>query len=208
MFDSITENLIRQIPHLDNIDEERLPLVLTKIYSNVISLKSQLETDRLRLTEQDSKEYLQVLNKLIVGLDVLIFQKNFEAVRKNIAFVIATAYHLKGMLVSNENSTITLDYVSSNLMSVLLFLIADDFADSLEEIQKIQCQKGICKDLVSLVHLLLKGRISDLQGMPLTEPNLADDYDEYANDLLLYQLCLAIKDISQFFLWTDWSVKC
>lgn len=199
MFDSITENLIRQIPHLDNIDEERLPLVLTKIYSNVISLKSQLETDRLRLTEQDSKEYLQVLNKLIVGLDVLIFQKNFEAVRKNIAFVIATAYHLKGMLVSNENSTITLDYVSSNLMSVLLFLIADDFADSLEEIQKIQCQKGICKDLVSLVRLLLKGRISDLQGMPLTEPNLADDYDEYANDLLLYQLCLAIKDISRFF---------
>ena len=35
MFDPVTEDFIKEIPHLNGIDEERLPLELTKIYSNI-----------------------------------------------------------------------------------------------------------------------------------------------------------------------------
>lgn len=77
MFDPVTEDIIKNIPHLNGIDVERLPIELTKIYSNIVSVKSQLERGKLQLTEQNYLEYLQFLDKLIVGLEVLLFQSRY-----------------------------------------------------------------------------------------------------------------------------------
>ena len=89
MFDPITEELIKSIPSLNGIDSARLPLELTKIYANIISAKSQLERNALPLLEQDMKKYLTLLDRLVVGLEVLIFQKKFYAQKETLAFVAA-----------------------------------------------------------------------------------------------------------------------
>lgn len=203
MFDPVTEDIIKDIPHLDGIDEERLPLELTKIYSNIVSVKSQLERGKLQLTEQNYLEYLQFLDKLIVGLEVLLFQSRYLAHRKNIAFVIATAYKLKSMFIDKEDvkCDVNFDFVSSNLISVLLFLVADDFAGSIEAVNSIEETDDYSGKLVALLRILLSGRISELSNIELMKPMLVDMkyMQKCANDLLLWYLCKSLQDAISYF---------
>ena len=202
MFDPVTEDIIKNIPHLNGIDVERLPLELTKIYSNIVSVKSQLERGKLQLTEQNYLEYLQFLDKLIVGLEVLLFQSRYLSHRKNIAFVIATAYKLKSMFIDKENAKcyVNFDIVSSNLISVLLFLVADDFAGSIEAVNSIEETNDYSGKLVLLLRILLSGRISELSSIELMKPRLdRNDMQKYANDLLLWNLCASIQNAKSYF---------
>lgn len=202
MFDPVTEDIIKDIPHLNGIDVERLPLELTKIYSNIVSVKSQLERGKLQLTEQNYLEYLQFLDKLIVGLEVLLFQSRYLSHRKNIAFVIATAYKLKSMFIDKENAKcdVNFDIVSSNLISVLLFLVADDFAGSIEAVNSIEETNDYSGKLVLLLRILLSGRISELSSIELMKPRLdRNDMQKYANNLLLWNLCASIQNAKSYF---------
>lgn len=202
MFDSVTEDFIKEIPHLNGIDEERLPLELTKIYSNIVSVKSQLERGKLQLTEQNYLEYLQFLDKLIVGLEVLLFQSRYLSHRKNIAFVIATAYKLKSMFIDKEDvkCDVNFDFVSSNLISVLLFLVADDFAGSIEAVNSIEETDDYSGKLVALLRILLSGRISELSNIELMKPMLDMKYmQKCANDLLMWYLCESLQDAISYF---------
>lgn len=202
MFDPVTEDFIKEIPHLNGIDEERLPLELTKIYSNIVSVKSQLERGKLQLTEQNYWGYLQFLDKLIVGLEVLLFQSRYLSHRKNIAFVIATAYKLKSMFIDKEDEKcdVNFDFVSSNLISVLLFLVADDFAGSIEAVNSIEETNDYSGKLVLLLRILLSGHISELSSIELMKPRLdMNDMQKYANDLLLWNLCASIQNAKSYF---------
>lgn len=202
MFDPVTEDIIKDIPHLNGIDEERLPLELTKIYSNIVSVKSQLERGKLQLTEQNYSEYLQFLDKLIVGLEVLLFQSRYLAHRKSIAFVIATAYKLKTMLFDKEDAKcdVNFDFVSSNLISVLLFLVADDFAGSIEAVNSIEETADYSGMLVQLLRILLSGHILEMSHIELVKPRQdINDVPKYANDLLLWHLCTSVQDTGSYF---------
>ena len=202
MFDPVTEDYIKDIPHLNGIDGERLPLELTKIYSNIVSVKSQLDRGKLQLTEQNYLEYLQFLDKLIVGLEVLLFQSRYLSHRKNIAFVIATAYKLKSMFIDKEDEKcdVNFDFVSSNLISVLLFLVADDFAGSVEAVNSIEETNDYSGKLVLLLRILLSGHISELSSIELMKPRLdMNDMQKYANDLLLWNLCASIQYAKSYF---------
>lgn len=199
MFDPITEELIKSIPSLNGIDTARLPLELTKIYANIISAKSQLERNALPLLEQDMKKYLTLLDRLVVGLEVLIFQKKFYAQKETLAFVAATAFSLKQLLLSRnkQGCIVNQDYVSSGIMMVLLFLVAKDITDAKENAKLLDGLEE-ADDIVKLISFLAQGRLDKilLLELPAIKFN-GNNYSGYALKLLLHELSIGIKTACQ-----------
>ena len=199
MFDPITEALIKGIPNLNGIDTDRLPLELTKIYANIISAKSQLERNALPLLEQSVEKYLTILNRLILGLEALIFQKKFNAQKETLAFVAATAFSLKHLLQSQNKKVciVNQDYVSSELMSVLLFLVAKDVTDAKENAKFFE-DIDDADDIVKMISLLSQGRLDEILQLELTTINFNGyDYSDFALKLLLHELANGIKATCQ-----------
>ena len=102
MFDPITEKLIKDIPQFDDIDVERLPQLLSSVYAHIISAKSQLANGQLPLLIGDFDETVRTLNNLIFGLEALMIQVQQQGQVESLAFVTATAYSLKNMLLQQK----------------------------------------------------------------------------------------------------------
>ena len=202
MYDPITEQLIRDIPKFEHIDVDRLPQFLSTVYANVVSAKSQLEHGRLELFEIDEKQCTKTLNSLILGLESLMTQPLYEEKLESLAFVTATAYSLKSMLFQQKNAegVVSMDYVSSNVCTMLLFLIANDVTDAVEVSRIVRTDDTCQGQLVSMIKKLSQGKLNEIKDFALLLPEFADDYQEYAIQLLIYQLSLAVKDIADYFL--------
>lgn len=201
MFDSITENLIKDIPQFESIDAERLPQFLSSVYAHVISAKSQLVEGQLPLLTGNFDKTMSTLNSLIFGLESLMIQPKYQEQEESLAFVTATAYTLKSMLLQKqEESVVSMDYVSSNICTVVLFLIADAVTDAVEVARKFQCSTDIQGSLAYYIRLLAEGKLEEVVESKPTQQKFAGDYQEYAIYLLKKELCEGIKDVANYFL--------
>ena len=52
MYNFVTEELIKKIPHVEGFTEELLPVTLTKIYAQIISLSAKYEIGRASCRER------------------------------------------------------------------------------------------------------------------------------------------------------------
>ena len=201
MFDPITEKLIKDIPQFDDIDVERLPQLLSSVYAHIISAKSQLANGQLPLLIGDFDETVRTLNNLIFGLEALMIQVQQQGQAESLAFVTATAYSLKNMLLQQkEESIVSMDYVSADVSTVLLFLIADAVTDAVEVARKFHKTDGIQGNLLRSIRLLAEGKLNEIVDSEITKEEFHGDYQEYAINLLMNELCEGIKDIALHFL--------
>lgn len=200
MFDPITEKLIKDIPQFEDIDVERLPQLLSSVYAHIISAKSQLTNGNLPLLIGDFDKTVRTLNNLIFGLEALMIQDQHQGQVESLAFVTATAYSLKNMLLQQkEESIVSMDY-AADVSTVLLFLIADAVTDAVEVARKFHKTDGIQGNLLRSIRLLAEGKLNEIVDSEITKEEFHGDYQEYAINLLMNELCEGIKDIALHFL--------
>lgn len=201
MFDPITEKLIKDIPQFDDIDVERLPQLLSSVYAHIISAKSQLANGQLPLLIGDFDETVRTLNKLIFGLEALMIQDLYQKHVESLAFVTATAYSLKNMLLQQqEESVVSMDYISSDVSTVLHYLIADAVTDAVEVARKFHTADDIQGSLLRYIRMLAEGKLKEIVESETTKEEFHGDYQEYAINLLMNELCEGIKDVALHFL--------
>lgn len=74
MYNFVTEELIKKIPHVEGFTEELLPVTLTKIYAQIISLSAKYEDGEipfdLEVLQSDGKK----LNILSNTLELYLLQ--------------------------------------------------------------------------------------------------------------------------------------
>lgn len=201
MFDPITEKLIKDIPQFDDIDVERLPQLLSSVYAHIVSAKSQLANGLLPFLIGDFDKTVRTLNKLIFGLEALMIQDLYQKHVESLAFVTATAYSLKNMLLQQqEESVVSMDYVSSDVSTVLHYLIADAVTDAVEEARKFHTADDIQGSLLRYIRMLAEGKLKEIVESETTKEEFHGDYQEYAINLLMNELCEGIKDVALHFL--------
>lgn len=201
MFDPITEKLIKDIPQFDDIDVERLPQLLSSVYAHIVSAKSQLANGQLPFLMGDFDKTVRTLNKLIFGLEALMIQDLYQKHVESLAFVTATAYSLKNMLLQQqEESVVSMDYISSDVSTVLHYLIADAVTDAVEVARKFHTADDIQGSLLRYIRMLAEGKLKEIVESETTKEEFHGDYQEYAINLLMNELCEGIKDVALHFL--------
>lgn len=201
MFDPITEKLIKDIPQFDDIDVERLPQLLSSVYAHIVSAKSQLANGQLPFLIGDFDKTVRTLNKLIFGLEALMIQDLYQKHVESLAFVTATAYSLKNMLLQQqEESVVSMDYISSDVSTVLHYLIADAVTDAVEVARKFHTADDIQGSLLRYIRMLAEGKLKEIVESETTKEEFHGDYQEYAINLLMNELCEGIKDVALHFL--------
>lgn len=201
MFDPITEKLIKDIPQFDDIDVERLPQLLSSVYAHIVSAKSQLANGQLPFLIGDFDKTVRTLNKLIFGLEALMIQDLYQKHVESLAFVTATAYSLKNMLLQQqEESVVAMDYISSDVSTVLHYLIADAVTDAVEVARKFHTADDIQGSLLRYIRMLAEGKLKEIVESETTKEEFHGDYQEYAINLLMNELCEGIKDVALHFL--------
>lgn len=201
MFDPITEKLIKDIPQFDDIDVERLPQLLSSVYAHIVSAKSQLANGQLPFLIGDFDKTVRTLNKLIFGLEALMIQDLYQKHVESLAFVTATAYSLKNMLLQQqEESVVSMDYISSDVSTVLHYLIADAVTDAVEVARKFHTADNIQGSLLRYIRMLAQGKLKEIVESETTKEEFHGDYQEYAINLLMNELCEGIKDVALHFL--------
>lgn len=201
MFDPITEKLIKDIPQFDDIDVERLPQLLSSVYAHIVSAKSQLSNGQLPFLIGDFDKTVRTLNKLIFGLEALMIQDLYQKHVESLAFVTATAYSLKNMLLQQqEESVVSMDYISSDVSTVLHYLIADAVTDAVEVARKFHTADDIQGSLLRYIRMLAEGKLKEIVESETTKEEFHGDYQEYAINLLMNELCEGIKDVALHFL--------
>lgn len=201
MFDPITEKLIKDIPQFDDIDVERLPQLLSSVYAHIVSAKSQLANGQLPFLIGDFDKTVRTLNKLIFGLEALMIQDLYQKHVESLAFVTATAYSLKNMLLQQqEESVVSMDYISSDVSTVLHYLIADAVTDAVEVARKFHTADDIQGSLLRYIRMLAEGKLKEIVESETTKEEFHGDYQKYATNLLMNELCEGIKDVALHFL--------
>ena len=133
MFNIVTESLIKRIPHIDGINEKRLPQFLSKTYARIISLRTKYEMGEIPFNNEELKDDYRQLNIISNTLELFLLGNHEVRNRKSVAYVAAITRKLMSMIPSeSEKAQISLHYLPEDLYATLLFIISGNFADALE----------------------------------------------------------------------------
>lgn len=200
MYNFVTEELIKKIPHVEGFTEELLPVTLTKIYAQIISLSAKYEDGEipfdLEVLQSDGKK----LNILSNTLELYLFANSQTDKRKSMAFVAATARKLLFKIKEvHEDEVLDLNYIPSDLYASLLYVISGNFADA-QEVAEGFCVRReadqYVKKLYNSIKLLVSGNLHELQSLTINEPKEYNDLQQYTEWLLWKELVTGIKQFS------------
>lgn len=200
MYNFVTEELIKKIPHVEGFTEELLPVTLTKIYAQIISLSAKYEDGEipfdLEVLQSDGKK----LNILSNTLELYLFANSQTDKRKSMAFVAATARKLLFEIKEvHEDEVLDLNYIPSDLYASLLYVISGNFADA-QEVAEGFCVRReadqYVKKLYNSIKLLVSGNLHELQSLTINEPKEYNDLQQYTEWLLWKELVTGIKQFS------------
>lgn len=132
MFDNRTAELIRAAPQLSGVDPALLPQELTGIYAELAGLRLR------RATLADNPVYaerIRRIERIATIYEALVDDNADGESRRAAAFVAGTAYQLLGRVVTqpeNRESYLTAAAIHPRIAAPLLFLVAEQSADSRE----------------------------------------------------------------------------
>src|SRR5687768_5216526 len=112
MYNSVTEQKIKQIPVIGDVDIERLPQELTRIYAQIVSLRRQLVAGNIDFQLTEIRLSIQLLQKLANNLETILLTFPNHEQKESIAFVAGTANNLIykiGLLENEINSFLEID---------------------------------------------------------------------------------------------------
>jgi ATP-dependent RNA helicase DOB1 len=205
MYNIITEQKIKNIPQIGEVDIERLPQDLTRIYAQIVSLRRQIVDGTINFQEGELHSGLLLLRKLASNLETILLAFPNHEQKESIAFVAATANSLiHAMMLNNEgiNDLLGIDSISPYLASVVLFLIANSQADASETALSLSESPNlnpIHHKLVKSIVALATGKLAKITDIHFEEEEMLDDedYQEMALNFLWRELGLGIIEIGK-----------
>ena len=104
MYNKITEELIKKIPHIEGVDSDSLPLFLTRSYAQIVSLRSKMEADKIDFSKSELSENYATLERIANTLEIMLLCNPQAGDLKSMAFVAAVARKLMGMSLPSDDS--------------------------------------------------------------------------------------------------------
>lgn len=205
MYNSKTEEKIKRIPQIGDIDIQRLPQELTRIYAQVVSVRKQIAEGNLNLKDEDVLAALTLLQKLANNLETILISIPDHEQKESIAFVAATANSLLYKITLSEDvfsgNILDADVISRYIASIILFLIGNSQADAAEMTNTLPESKTMNltqQRLVTSIVELAKGRLSLISKASFGEKEIYvnSDLEEVALNFLWRELGLGIVSIA------------
>lgn len=210
MYNVVTEELIKKVPHVEGFSEKSLPETLTAIYAQIISLSAKYKDGKIPFHLATLKSDRKKLNILSNTLELYLFANPKSQSLKSIAFVAATARKLLFKIRGREDELLDLNYIPSDLYASLLYVICGSFADA----QEVADGFNMCtikdryvSEFYNSVKYLVSGNLTKLDSLVINEPVSCDDLFQYIQQLLLTELVMGIKQFSSSLLGkADYSI--
>lgn len=204
MYNQITEEKIKQIPQIGDIDIERLPQELTRIYAQIVTIRRQIADGTISFQTGEFRSSLNVLQALANNLETILLTFPQHERKESIAFVAATAHsliHKIGLAeIDRIGSILEVDTISSFISAILLFLIGNSQADAAEmtiHLPKVDNSSLTKQKLVFYIKELAKGSLSNIYRNPFVEEDInTNDRLEASIDYLYRELGLGIENIA------------
>ncbi len=205
MYNSITEEIIKQIPQIGEIDTNRLPQELTRIYAQIVSLRRQMADGTINFKSEELIGSLNITETLANNLETILVLYPNNDKKESIAFVAATAHVLlqkiNNSLGYNSISILEIDSISTHISCIILFLIGNSQADAAEMANHLFITSEISSTkqrLVSYIQALGKGNLDEILNNPITEEEIENKYlQEVALDYLWREIGLGIFSIAE-----------
>ena len=205
MYNSITEQKIKDIPTIGDIDINRLPQDLTRIYAQIVSLRRQILDGEINFQEENLVSGLNLLRRLANNLETILLAFPKHEQKESIAFVAGTAnnlIHKMGLIQEPTDTFLEIDSIPSYIASTILFLIGNSQADASEmalSITKSNSENLIQQRLITSIISLATGKLSTIAGSNFNEDEviISKDYQETALNYLWRELGLGIVNIAK-----------
>jgi hypothetical protein len=204
MYNSITEEKIKQIPQIGAINIERLPQELTRIYAQIVSLRRQIVEGEINSQVEELRSSIQTLQTLASNLETIILTFPHHERKESIAYVAATAHSLihKIGLSENEESGdfFDIDTISYYISTIVLFLIGNSQSDATEMATHLPVSENSSKTtqrLAIYVQALARGNLHEiLNNIPNEGEININNLQEAALDYLWKELSLGIYSLA------------
>ncbi|WP_431609261.1 DEAD/DEAH box helicase [Chryseobacterium sp. 'Rf worker isolate 10'] len=205
MYNSTTEQKIKDIPGIGDIDINRLPQELTRIYAQIVSLKRQVADGTINFQNENLVSGLKLLRKLANNLETILLAVPDHEQKESIAFVAGTAnnlIHKMGLIDEEPESLLETDSISSYIAAIVLFLIGNSQADAAEtalSLIRSDKESQIQKQLISSIVSLASGKVSGILESDFNEGEVIneDDFEQTALNYLWRELGLGLVQIAQ-----------
>lgn len=204
MYDPETATLLRAAPELPDLDPNDLPRLLTNHYARIISYRL---SDEEHETDQDN----WTLDKIADSYELMVSLSEEPSIKRPSAFVAASAQLIiarRKELLDVDSSilpNITRDRLAPEVSAVLLFLIAEQYADAHEAASKINIIDAEPTSIVSLLTQyvvdLARGNLSNIISCSQQRIEISDipliPSESSAFLVMLNSLALAIEGMAK-----------
>lgn len=206
MFNTVTAEQIKSLPPVEDVNVERLPELLSKIYAHILGLQTKYGEGQLSFVDREIKEDLNVLSKLSFTLEIYLESGAFLDNMSSIAYVAAMAHKLMGKLNYGDADELTLQTVPSEVISILLFIIGGYFADA-QEIAACNSNKDEGDEdarlaVINDIKLLACGKLTKIAEREHPKIN-ENSLGEMAEDSIWLHVCKGMRMLAAHLLGDD-----
>ncbi|ENQ8649948.1 DEAD/DEAH box helicase [Vibrio fluvialis] len=203
MYDSITSQLIQSTPALPGLDRESLPDYLSKAYAEIVSSRVLLRNGEANI--DDLIETVKFSLRLARTNEALVSISPEREDKKSASFVAATAYQLAYQATVLRHSNIAYSYInlksiSPDVSAMLLFLIAEAFADASEisRIIKLPEDDLLQRELIWHLIMLSQGNVAKITARrrPSKKKLVIGEGGQLASNALYYRMLRGVRALA------------
>jgi ATP-dependent RNA helicase DOB1 len=200
MYNTSTENKIKDIPTIGKIDTDRLPQELTRIYAQIVSLRKVFTDGVLNFQSEELINSLKFLRELSSNLETILLVNPRHEQKESIAFVAASAHSLAFKILNEEvlpEEPFQINTISPYVSAAILFLIANSQPDASEIANLLSGRSNLSpiqNSLIDHIIVLSTGRLEIIPEV-LTEKEVINENDlqETALNFLWLELTKGIN---------------
>lgn len=190
MFDTATRELIESVPVLEGIAPSELPKMLTKVYANLVTLRTEVTAATVDQLTEDDLQQISVLPRIAHAYGAMaLYLDDSEKAASAAAYVAGAAHSLlalavaKGLLHELSISEPSRDTIPAWMAAALLFTIGGFAADAVEACTKYSQANVTSTDpavrLSDVISLLLTGKLLDVVGASDLAPEQLSGDDDW-----------------------------
>lgn len=169
MFDPQTTQLISEIPELPGLDRDNLAKTLSESFAEISSARIRLRSLEDAQADETLNAVIKDMRRLAHTNEAFVTVKLDREDRAAAAFVAGTAHQLvfKAEQLQErlkESSKLTSSGISSDISTVLLFLIAEATADACEAADNLRLddEDRIRRSLIAAIRALARGKLQSI----------------------------------------------
>ncbi|MGN6395023.1 MAG: DEAD/DEAH box helicase [Mucilaginibacter sp.] len=201
MYNTVTEQVIRQTPQVGDVDTERLPQALTRIYAQIVTIRRQI-ADSSPIHTKGIKRSVKLLRRLANNLETLTVLRKDHTAQRSAAFVAGTAHYLLMLIRSQAGAFFEGNFsehsIPPAISAIILFLIGNSPADAAEVAGKIDSVTtgNITEQIEHSLCLLAKGDLAKILELKMPDVPSNQSAELEALEYLWTQLFQGIQTMA------------